>query len=126
MQNYSNTDLISAYLRSWTEGGAENSWANDALDGLVWHDPERAWSILLALISKAPSDEILSIIAAGPLENLLCEHGPQFIDRFIAEAQTNKRLKEAAHLIWGETQMATEVYARLQQFRKNSPPERIN
>ena len=120
MENHSDEEIVRAYLKSWSEGGAEVSWANDVLDDLVQRDPERAWPILLELIAGAPSGTILSILAAGPLENLLCEHGLGFIDRVVIEADHNDRLRDSLASVWGETRMDRDVYRQLKQIRNIS------
>ena len=50
-------------------------------DDIVREEPERAWPMILSLIGASRSDQFLAILAAGPLENLLCEHGEAFIER---------------------------------------------
>ena len=52
-------------------------------------DPETAWQTILILVSYNLSDGQKSLIAAGPLENLLSSHAPVFIDRIVKEAKVN-------------------------------------
>ena len=58
------------------------------VDDLVTNNAERAWHMILVILIKDNSDTILSNLAAGPLEDLLVQHGDQVIDR--VEAKTKQ------------------------------------
>jgi hypothetical protein len=112
---YTDGDLIAAWLdanRSMDED--ISSWASGELNyDLVYEQPDRAWSIILELIRLAPDDTVLAIIAAGPLENLLCAHGPDFIERVETQASTNPRFRHCLAGVWGSNRMPPEVYTRM-------------
>jgi hypothetical protein len=52
------------------------------------------------LINKAPSDEALAYVAAGPLEDLLAFHGPAVIDYVTVAARADARLQLALSGVW--------------------------
>jgi len=56
-------------------------------------------------------------VAAGPLEVLLSEHGPDFIDRVETEAAHNNRFREALTLVW-RLEMTDDVWTRVQKARE--------
>src|SRR5690349_611433 len=43
-------------------------------------DQEAAWPMLLALIERAPDDESLAFVAAGPLEDMIRKRNDRFGD----------------------------------------------
>src|SRR5438309_5144484 len=90
--NYSDDDLITAYLLAWTgRGDASHSWASPELDDIVRDELERGWRILLRLAQQSPDEKFEAILAAGPLENLLSQHGPAFIERVEQQAASDPR-----------------------------------
>lgn len=119
-EEFSDEELIAAYLHSWSgENSASTSWANDALDDLVHQTPERAWSILCPLVERAATDQILAIIAAGPLEDLLCLHGPAFLDRVEEQARREPRFRHGLAGVWGSSTMEPRVYQRIREVVGN-------
>jgi hypothetical protein len=91
--------------------GRASAW----LMKLTQHKPERAWAFILTLIDNAPSEDALEWVAAGPLEDLLCDHGPAFIARVEALAATNARFKACLPHVWGHTRMDPPTYRRLRR-----------
>lgn len=111
---FTDEELIAAFLHCWSgEESASTSWAINTLDDLVREYPERAWNTLWVLIERASTDEILSIIAAGPLEDLLCEHGSQFIAQVEKIACESTRFRRCLAGVWGWSRMSPEVYQRM-------------
>jgi hypothetical protein len=62
---------------------------------------EQAWPIILLLIERAPDDETMAFVAAGPLEDLAYRHGRQFADRLVAQTRRDPRFRQAIRGIWG-------------------------
>ncbi len=79
-------------------------------------DPEAAWQAVLRIMEQELSDEQLSLLAAGPIEDLLCGHGAQFIDRIEAEA---KRSPAFAHVLGGvwRRDIPQEIWQRVESAR---------
>jgi hypothetical protein len=72
-----------------------------AVQELLERDPDEGWSIVRTLVERAPSDETLGMVAAGPLEDLLRQHGPVLIDRVEEESRKSDRLRLALSGVWG-------------------------
>src|SRR5438874_13166017 len=105
-RSYSDEELVRDYTLAWTgQGDASHSWASDELDYLAREQPERGWPVILSLIAASPSDQFLAIVAAGPLEDLLCEHGPAFITRTEEEARRDPHFRRALAGAWGSSRM---------------------
>lgn len=75
-------------------------WASERLQDLLAKDPEVAWRTIVLLIERAPSDERLGPVGAGPLEDLLNDHGDMFIDRIEAAARTDSRFRACLASVW--------------------------
>jgi hypothetical protein len=80
--------------------------------------PERAWKFILLALEAPICQPHLGAVAAGPLEDLLIFHGPEFIERVEAEAISNPKF---AHMLGGMyvSQMTDEICERVQQVWDN-------
>src|SRR5205823_10508912 len=67
------------YEKSW--------WALEEVDNLCHQSPDVAWDFILATLARDCSAEILGMLSAGPLEDLLARHGALVVDRVEAEAR---------------------------------------
>jgi len=70
-----------------------------SLDDDVRTDPERAWPVLLALISDLP-EELLDFAGAGPLEDFLVRHAVVFADRIESRARSDAHFRECLACVW--------------------------
>ncbi len=75
-------------------------WAFETLDNMCRDNPEEAWLIVVALVAAADPEDLLGDIGAGPLEDLLSEHGAAFVERAEAAARTNPRFAKALSNVW--------------------------
>lgn len=91
-QDFSDAELANAYIvANGMTDDKSCSWANEEMMVMPHEDPERAWHIILAIIERDPPIWVLSILGAGPMEDLLRAHGVDFIDRIEQEAAQNVR-----------------------------------
>jgi len=86
------------YLRGRTD--PFGFWAWLLVEQLVRADSEAAWTMILDLIERAPDDETLGYVAAGPLEDFIMFNASEFIDRVEAAAAIHIRFKEALAGVW--------------------------
>lgn len=82
------------------------------LNDLVQNDPEAAWRIIQEIVRLDQTDLILANIAAGPVEDLLSYHGPQFIDRIEELARRDPSVKKMLGAVWRHG-MAEGLWKRL-------------
>jgi hypothetical protein len=83
------------------------------------HDsPEVAWPAILEILSRGVTDEQLSLLAAGPLEDLLASHGAQFIERVEEEARRSPSFNRLLGGVW-QNQMSQEIWSRVQKARRD-------
>lgn len=91
---------------------------------LAYSDPELAWRAILEVVLRYSEADLFSeemtevkrIIgntAAGPLEDLLAEHGPAFVDAIEAKSRQDRRVFWMLGCVW-QNSMTDEVWARVQ------------
>ena len=82
------------------------------------HDsPEVAWSAIVQILQGELTEDQISVLAAGPLEDLLAMHGPQFIERVEREAEGNPRFNHLLGGVW-QSRMSQEIWERVQKARR--------
>ena len=79
-------------------------------------DPEAAWQAVLRIMQHELSDEQISLLAAGPIEDLLAWHGAQFIDRIEAEAHRSPAFAHVLGGVWRHD-MPHEIWQRVESAR---------
>ena len=97
-------DLIAAYVRHARAGPQDEAdfWAWQKVTDTINDGPaEPAWSLVLDLVRAVP-DDVLGNVAAGPLEDVVCIHGVELIDRIEVSARRDPRFREALGQIWLE------------------------
>jgi len=109
-------------------------WTADALRELVHEHPDDAWAVIQLLVERAESDAVLGRIAAGPLEDLLCEHGAALVARVEDRARRDPRFKTCLGGVWLDSRDVSEDVARRLQaasegeilmFEATPPPPEI-
>ena len=107
-------DELAAEWRKSTEGDASSGWSR--LDDAAREEPDAAFGAILRAVEFELTPEQLSVLAAGPLEVLLSEHGAAFIERVEAEAAQNARFNYLLGGVW-RLGMSEDVWARVQKAR---------
>ena len=93
---------------------------------LLWEDPESLWKLILTIIRTDDSLRTDQMLAAGEIEDLLCKHGPAFIDRVEVQAKQDPRFAKILGGTWGWTRMSPEVYTRVCAARDQKAWNRIH
>lgn len=78
-------------------------------------DPEEVWRVILAVLSLKPSPNIIGILAAGPLEDLIEDQGARFIDRIEDEARRNPAFRYLLGGVWESGR--SEIWRRVEKAR---------
>ena len=79
---------------------------------------EFVWRFITAAYKRNLSDKVFGALAAGPLEDLLAEQGPEFIDGVEELARTDPRFNSLLGGVW-RSSMTEEVWQRVQAARLN-------
>ena len=107
---------MSGYLREIGGIVPDNEkWAFGEVLELTFDDPERVWRLTLSMIQRTTDELLLATVGAGPLEDLLCHYGPQFIDRVEAHSRQNDHFRACLASVWGHTRMEPTIYQRVQK-----------
>ena len=77
---------------------------------------DEMWAFILAVLAKEPPVEVVQILAAGPLEDLLASSGPQVIERVEIEARRSPHFRHLLGGVW-RNQCPPEVWARVERAR---------
>jgi len=85
------------------------------MENLVGPIAEECWQGILAVVRKKPSDWVLGMLAAGPVEDLLMCSGPEFIERIEIEARQNPDFRRMLHGAWKSG--SPEIWARFEAAR---------
>ena len=78
--------------------------------------PENAWQAVLRILEHDLSAEQISLLAAGPVEDLLSLHGAQFIDRIESEAQRNPAFAHVLGGVWRRN-IPAQIWQRVESAR---------
>ncbi len=77
--------------------------------------PEFYFKAILEILKRNPGDKVLEVLAAGPLEDLINHHGPQYIKRIEIESERNPEFKDLLGGVWASS--TPEIWARIEQAR---------
>ena len=115
--------MITAEMRDlaarWAASRGHDPDAWDQLDRLVLDDPAAAFrtieEIHHLICSAEPRDlEAWGLLAAGPLENVLAEHGDSVIDLTEALARSDPEFCKLIAGVW-QNSITDDVFARVQR-----------
>lgn len=96
-------------------------WAYNEMVHLMRDDPDAAWWITVELVARASDDATLGYVAAGPLEDLLCQHPYVIIDRVEGRARQDARFRKALAGVWGSSRIPKDICARLDDLVSEEP-----
>jgi len=94
-----------------------NSWAIEQV--MFWaldREGEHLWQLITAAYKREVSDKTFSLLAAGPLEDLLAKQGPEFIERVEELARKDPRFNYLLGGVWRST-MTDDVWRRVEAAR---------
>jgi hypothetical protein len=124
----SNTDLWSAWntnpdIRELAEAylTKPSVWdrEDEALCALIHADPDRALSILFAIMQLTEDQKVLDAFAAGPLEDFLGVHGEAYLETIHSLALEHRRLREALDGVW-QGSMSKNVWRKIEVLKQSS------
>lgn len=123
MEHFDRETLIRTWIERYTDPALvakteakvpdERFWVWEQLDALCRNDPELAWSVILEILGRTHSTQALECLAAGPLEDLLAEHGNRLIELVEHEAQRNNDFRGLLAGVWQNT-MSDDLWLRVQ------------
>jgi hypothetical protein len=110
------TRLVESWCRWYHLQDPADRWAEqEVIDDITLgqRSVEDGWSLTLRLLEEAPSDIVLGIIGASPIEDLL-GRDPVLVTGFIeAAAPGNERLRRALSHTWKMPSVPDDLYMRV-------------
>jgi hypothetical protein len=105
------------WIRYWhaPRGSSDREMYADATDlyELQYHDPETLWALILEIHRRDQSITIQQVLSAGPVEDLLVQHGDAFIERIEVEARQDPQFAKLLGGVW-KNRMSDTVWNRVQ------------
>ena len=96
-----------------------NWWAvSEVIDWTLEGNGDRLWQFVLEIYKRDLPDEIIAVLAAGPLEDLLAKRGVDFIDRIEELARKDPKFNYLLGGVWRNT-ISDEVWQRVQVIRNH-------
>ncbi|MGD2118778.1 MAG: hypothetical protein PVG66_10485 [Chromatiales bacterium] len=93
---------------------AELHWTDDYLINLLLKGQiEELWEFVLRAYKKELSQEVISILSAGALEDVLAKRGEEYIGRVELLARNDPKFRYLLGGVW-QNAMSDEVWARVQ------------
>ena len=106
---------VDKLVKDWFKGDDEGLTMSEASDDT----PELVWNAILEILKHELTDDQKSLLAAGPLENLLAKHGSAFIERVEREAKVNAKLNDLLGGVWRQD-MPDEIWRRIESVRRTA------
>ena len=118
------TKLADEWIAYWEHrfgtGKFPPSTYMDDLDEAVHENPDLAWEAIKIVVgqvkSRSHENELIEVLAAGPVENLLRLHGPAVIDRVETEARRNPAFNNVLGGVWSSN-IDPDVWERVEEIR---------
>lgn len=94
-------------------------WVDDFEYQAVYENPDLAIDLVLEVLKYAPSNSTKEVLAAGPLEQVLANHGTDIIERVESLAKSNPDFASLLGGVW-QNSMSTEIWLRVQSVWNRS------
>jgi len=116
-----NADLIEAWINYHSldmdsKDRERLFWAWEDFNATIHKNPDQALKLILEVLDRNQSPQILANLAAGPLEDLLVFHGSAIIDRVEKLARQAPMFRKLLGGVW-KNDIENDVWLRLEKFR---------
>ena len=118
------TWIFAQKLGVGTLGYERHSWAIDQAIDLAFHQPINLWQLILRILEIDSSEKIVKAIGAGPLEDLMVQHGEALIDKVEHLATKSAAFKAAMQNVWIEDG-DTPVFKKFFTIAGVAPPSQV-
>jgi len=119
MKNIDKHKLVNAWIAKYhaDENTAEynnNFWAFSSLSDMCDTEPDLCWELIEEIRKKDGSDIILANLAAGPLEDLLVNHGERFINLIEKQAKKDVQFRKLLGAVW-QNDIDDKIWKRIKR-----------
>lgn len=108
-------ELAEAYLTKPSVWDRED----EELYALIYAEPNRALTILFAIMQLTEDQKVLSACVAGPLEDFLGVHGETYLETIHSLALEHRRLREALDGVW-QGSMPKNVWRKIEVLKQSA------
>jgi hypothetical protein len=114
------TDWV-AFVRSERDSPESERylWAHGAFWDLCRENPDDAWCAILNVLARNPDARVIRNLAAGPMEDLLTNHGAEVIDRVEKRARADRTFAALLGGVW-KNDMTDEIWSRVSAAKSRS------
>ena len=98
-----------------------DAWTSDLFFELAHKHPDLGFAATEAALAACESPEEVAVVAAGPLEDLIAQHGALLIDRIEARGEDSPRFAYALTGVWPQGNRGTLIWARIEAARRDVP-----
>jgi len=118
MTSFDADALVDAYIEAQNLGSITNAnhplwWSVEYFMDIDNHEKaNHVWIYILRIIEKQPSEKVLGMIGAGPLEDLINQYGDKFIEKIEIEARTNPQFRKVLSFVWRQD-TDDEIWSRV-------------
>lgn len=117
-------EVAKAWIEMWDielEDPARDmyGWVDDFEYEAVYKNPDLAIDFVLEVLNHATTDKTKEVLAAGPLEQVLANHGNKIIERVESLARSNPEFSSLLGGVW-QNSMSTEIWLRVQSVWNRS------
>jgi hypothetical protein len=89
---------------------------------LVDESPEQCWRFIEIACDMPLKPDQLGLLGAGFFEDLMDDHGPQFIDRVEAAAKHSRSMRAVVDTAWTNNPMDQNVMRAIKSIQKSPRP----
>lgn len=132
------TPTPDALAADWIACGGD--FSGDATNGLAQFlsgtfphsEPQLTWDTIMLVVkafseadfysetkTKTEAQKVCGQLAAGPVEELLSYHGPDYIERFESEARLDRRMAWVLGGVW-QAEMSDDIWDRVRHVSDDS------
>jgi hypothetical protein len=90
---------------------SSKAWSR--IERIVRRDPDKGWALIVALADRAPDQDAVDLLGAGPLEDFIREHGLAYLDEIDEAATRSEKFRSALTYTYGWDMVPNEVRERL-------------
>jgi hypothetical protein len=106
-------EWIKHHEETWGDDHSELHWTDDYLINLLLNNKiEELWRFVIQTYREDLSQEVISILAAGALEDILARKGEEYIGRVELLAANDPKFKYLLGGVWQNT-MSDEIWSRV-------------
>lgn len=98
-----------------------DAWTASVVFELTRAHPHLGLAATRAALAACDRPEDVAVVAAGPLEDLIADHGPALIDTVETLAERAPRFAYALTGVWPQGKEGTLLWARIEAARRGVP-----